>query len=118
MGMVSIFDYMQEIVADGTVSYRNDPKFSADKFGQTVQTQIRLSSLVRVYTVCHSVCIDWTRYSMAEPHISNFRVITTNFLGVQIFRKFTVVEIYGASNNVLLYCDIVSLSQGALVVSL
>ena len=52
--------------------------------GQTVQTQ------VRVYTVCHSVCIVWTHYSMVEPHSSNFRVITTNILGVRIFRKFTV----------------------------
>ena len=43
-----------------------------------------------VYTVCHSVCIVWTHYSMVEPYSSNFRVITTNFLGVRIFRKFTV----------------------------
>ena len=55
--------------------------------GQTVQTQIRL---LRVYTVCHSVCIVWTYYSMVEPHSSNFRVITTNYLGVRIFRNFTV----------------------------
>ena len=27
---------------------------------------------------------------MVEPHSSNFRVITTNSLGVRIFRKFTV----------------------------
>ena len=27
---------------------------------------------------------------MVELHSSNFRVITTNFLGVQIFRKFTI----------------------------
>ena len=27
---------------------------------------------------------------MVEPHSSNFRVIITNFLGVGIFRKFTV----------------------------
>ena len=27
---------------------------------------------------------------MVEPHSSNFRVIRTNFLGVRIFRKFTV----------------------------
>ena len=27
---------------------------------------------------------------MVEPHSSNFGVITTNLLGVQIFRKFTV----------------------------
>ena len=54
--------------------------------GQTVQTKIRLL-LIRVYTVYRSVCIIWTHYSMVEPHSSNFRVITTNFLGVQIFRK-------------------------------
>ena len=54
--------------------------------GQTVQTQIRLL-LIRVYTVCCSVCIVWTHYSMVEPHSSYFRVITTNFLGVGIFRK-------------------------------
>ena len=30
---------------------------------------------------------------MAEPHSSNFRVITTNFLGVRILWKFTVVAL-------------------------
>ena len=29
---------------------------------------------------------------MVEPHSSNLRVITTNFLGVRIFRKFTVLQ--------------------------
>ena len=29
---------------------------------------------------------------MVEPHSSNFRVITTNVLGVRIFRKFTVLN--------------------------
>ena len=62
--------------------------FRTDMSGQTVQTQIRL--LLRVYTVCHSVCIVRTHNSMVEPHSSNFRVITTNILGVPIFRKFTV----------------------------
>ena len=57
-----------------------------------MQTQIRL---LRAYTVCHSVCIVWTPYSMVEPHSSNFRVMTTNFLGVRIFRKFTVYILYG-----------------------
>ena len=59
--------------------------------GQTVQT-LR-SSLIRVYTVCHSVCIVSTHYSIVEPHSSNFTVITTNVLGVRIFRKFTVCKI-------------------------
>ena len=69
--------------------------------GQTVQTQIR-SSLIRVYTVCHSVCIVWTHYSMAEPHSSNFSVITTDYLGVRIFRKFfgcpNIRKFFGCSN--------------------
>ena len=64
--------------------------FRTDMPGQTVQTQIRLL-LIRVYTVCHSFCVVWIHYSMVEPHSSNFRVITTNFLGVRIFRKFMVV---------------------------
>ena len=38
-------------------------------------------SLIRVYTVCPSICIIWIHYSMVEPHSSNFIVITTNVLG-------------------------------------
>ena len=70
--------------------------FRTDMPGQTVQTQI--SSVIRVYTVCHSVCIVWTHYSMVEPHSSNFRMITTNFLGVRIFRKFMVMHLQNAQN--------------------
>ena len=70
--------------------YRNDPKFS-DRYAcanSADPDQTAPSSLIRVYTVCHSVCIVWTYYSVVEPHSSNFRVIyTTNFLGVRIFRK-------------------------------
>ena len=61
------------------------------------------SSLIRVYTVCHSVCIIWTHYSMVEPHSSNFRVITTNFLGVRIFRKFTVHVLHGSKERTKFY---------------
>ena len=65
--------------------------FQTDRCRQTVQTQIRLLlSLIRVYTVCNSVCIFWTHYSMVKPPCSNFRLITANFLFVQIFRIFTV----------------------------
>ena len=72
-------------------SYRNDPKFSDGyAWANSADPDQTRSSLIRVYTVCHSVCIVWTHYSMVEPHSSNFRVITTKFLGVRIFRKFTV----------------------------
>ena len=37
---------------------------------------------------------------MVEPHSSNFRVITTKFLGVRIFRKFTV---FFANNKIYTY---------------
>ena len=54
--------------------------FWTDRSGQTVQG----------YTVCNSLCIFWMHYSKETPSCSTFRVITTNFLGVRIFRKFTV----------------------------
>ena len=49
------------------------------------QTVPRGAGLIRVYTVSYSVCIVWTHYSMVDPHSSNFRMITTNVLGVRIF---------------------------------
>ena len=56
-------------------SYRNDPKFS-DRYAWSNSAdpnQTTRSSLIRIYTVCHSVCIFWTHYSMVEPHSSNIR---------------------------------------------
>ena len=38
---------------------------------------------------------------MVEHHSSNFRVITTNFLGVRIFRKFTVLSLQTTCREVL-----------------
>ena len=65
-------------------------RFRTDIWANSADPDQR-SSLIRVYTVCHFVCIVWTHYSKVEPHGSNVRVITTNVLGVWIFRKFTVV---------------------------
>ena len=81
-----LVSFLSQYVLEQYQYYHNDPKFRTDMSGQSVQTQIRL----RVYIVCHSDCIVWTHYSMVDPHSSNFRVITTNFLGVRRFRKFTV----------------------------
>ena len=53
------------------------PSFRTDRPGQTVQTQIRL--LLRVYTVCNSLCIFWMHYSKEKPSCSTFRVITAIF---------------------------------------
>ena len=87
------------LTCDTTTSYRNFPKFSdrqvwansADPDQTAPRGAVSRSSLIWVCTVCHSVCIVWTHYSMVEPHSSNFRVITINFLGVRIFRRFTVL---------------------------
>ena len=86
--VANLEDRFSRNVAQTIIQYCNDPKFS-DRYAWANSEDPR-SSLIRVYTVCHSVCIVWTHYSMVEPHSSNFRVITTNFLGFRIFRKSTV----------------------------
>ena len=59
--------------------------------GQTVQTQIRLLLEEQSDQGLHCLPFRLHRFdSMVEPHSSHFRVITTNFLGVRIFRKVTV----------------------------
>ena len=72
------------------IIYHNDPKFSDRYAWASSADPDQRSSLIRVYNICHSVCIVWTHYAIVEPHSSNFRVITTSFLGVQIVRKFMV----------------------------
>ena len=62
--------------------------FRTDRSLQTVQTQIRL---IWVYTLCNSLCIFGMHNSKETLSCSTFRVITTIFLGIQIFRKFTVL---------------------------
>ena len=72
-------------------------------------------SLIRIYTVCHSLCIVWTHYYMVDPISPNFRVIITNVLGVPIFRKFTVIRFTVASHYIELLKQILSsriLSEG------
>ena len=49
-------------------------------------------SRIRAYTVCHSVSIIWMHYSTVKPRCSNFRVVTANFCGIQIFRMFTLCK--------------------------
>ena len=52
--------------------------FRTDRSRKTVQTHIRLL-LIRVYTVCNSLCILWMHYSKETPSCSTFKVITINF---------------------------------------
>ena len=77
-------------IEEPSPDYRNGPKFSDRYVWANSADPDQRCSLIRVYTVCHSVCIVWLHYFLVEPHSSNFRVITTIFLGVRIFRKFTV----------------------------
>ena len=104
------------------------PSFRTDRSGQTVQTQIRLLleeepsvCLIRVYTVCNSVCILWVHYSLVKPSCSNFRVTTANFSGVQIFRTFIVsrtsTSIF-SKNNASVLCFLTILQTSLIVVFL
>ena len=67
--------------------------FRTDMPGQTVQTQIRLLLEEQSDQGLH--CLPFCLHCLASllygrANTSNFRVITTIFLGVRIFRKFTV----------------------------
>ena len=63
---------------------------------QTVKILIRLllrSSLIRIYTVCHSFYIFWRHYFIAKLNSFILRTTTVAGLGVPIFRVFTVMVI-------------------------
>ena len=49
------------------------------------------SSLIRAFTVCHSVCIYRTHYCMVKLHRPDFGRITGMFSCVQIFQILTVI---------------------------
>ena len=75
-------------------TYRNDPKFS-DRYAWANSAdpdQTAPRGVVWLGTTLLAIpsASFLTHYSMVKPHSSNFRVTITNFLGVQIFRKFTV----------------------------
>ena len=67
------------------------------------------SSLIRVYTVCHSICICRAHYPMVKPHSSNFRIITTILSGPSCSKLTTgprcpnVLNFYGIPQNLQLY---------------
>ena len=48
------------------LTYHNFPKFS-DRQVWAKGVDPDESSLIRVYTVCHSICTFWTHYSIVEP---------------------------------------------------
>ena len=67
--------------------------FRTDRSGQTVQTQIRLLLEEQSDQGIH--CLQFQLHLLGtllfgKPSCLNFRMITANFLGVQIFRIFTV----------------------------
>ena len=62
--------------------------FRTHRSGQTVQTQ---SSLIRIFTVCFSICIILMKYSKLLPLCLNFRWITGKFSHVRKFRNFMVL---------------------------
>ena len=79
------YDKAQMMLAN----YRDDRYFSDRQVCANSADPDQRSSLIWVYTVCHSICIIWTYYSMANPHFSIFKVYS-NFTGVRTFRLFMV----------------------------
>ena len=83
------------------------PSFRTDMPGQTVQTQIRLLLEEQSDQGLHCLPFRLHRFDSLlygrEPHSSNFRVITTNFLGVRILRKFTVTVFFFYSSHIVCF---------------
>ena len=79
--------------------YRDDPHIRTDRSKQTFYTQSdsRSSSLIMVYTFCHSISIFWTHYCAGKPFCSNFRIITAIFFMFDVFgflRYFTLTLLF------------------------
>ena len=80
------------------LKYHNDSKFSDNLALASSVNPDQTAPLIKVYTVCCSVCIFWMHYSVVKPLCSNFRVITTNISDVRIFRSFMVKGYHKSSN--------------------
>ena len=75
------------------IKYRNDPKFS-DRYAWANNADPDQTPRGAVWSGSTLFTIPSASFGLiVEPHSSNFRVIRTNFLGVWIFRKFTVPTI-------------------------
>ena len=72
------------------------------------------SSVIRVCTVCHSLCMFWT--SMLKPHFSNFRIITASFWMSKVLRFFTV-GLYSSLIYFMPYISIISSRSWSLEVT-
>ena len=77
---------------------------------QTVKILIRLllrSSLIRIYTVCHSFYIFWRHYFIVKLNCFILRTTAVAGLGVPIFRVFTVSPNSAKKNKkILVACDL------------
>ena len=47
--------------------------------------------MIRIFTVCFSICIFWRHFFAIMPICLNFRVITAKISDVPKFRSFTVI---------------------------
>ena len=63
--------------------------------------QIFRNYLIRVYTVCYSVCIFRAHYSIVKLHVSNFQINKhcIYVLCVHSFRTFTFIELFKNTSN-------------------
>ena len=80
-------------------SYNIKRSFRTDWSGRTVLTQIRLgSSLIKVSTVRHSICIILINNFIENPYLSNLRLINAFFF---FFFFFLVSEFLGSFRHLI-----------------
>ena len=91
-GYVSIFDILKE----ATKGYTSHvPKFSNRQAWANSVDPDQTAPDQGLYTVCNSVCIFWSHYSIVEPQCSNFKIITaplfrvSEYLGILRYKRYT-----------------------------
>ena len=90
------------------------PSFQTDRSGQTVQTQIRLLLKEQSDQGLHCLqftLILWMHYSNETPSCSTFKVITTNCLGVGIFRYISKHDFTRQKKQSHMYCNVPEFSH-------
>ena len=88
---IQIILLSHRVISDLTIKILNIGTYMSE---QTVLILIRLllrSSLIRIYTVCHTVYIFWRHYCIVKLNCFILRTTTVVSLGVPIFRVFTVM---------------------------
>ena len=75
-------------------NYRNDPKFSDKGLCKQCRPRSDRSSLIRVYTICHSIYTFWTIFSFERPLFECWSDKSKHFGCPKILDCYSILEFF------------------------